>query len=211
MTQTQMTRQQILDMQDDRHRLLTTRVRELEEENARLVSAIDEHMVVSHIGVFNRGDDPKIALNKIACYEQSLGEYFGKELKDQLAASQVYAEQLREALVEARGYLDRMTQDGVRERCDKALALPRDTSALDAYVADRTTVQQAMVDAMTIRVNELTRQRDLAVEALERQLADAKHCQQVMCNEVGIGFLDVVTLSNSEAVLSTIKGSDAGT
>lgn len=73
---------------------LTARVRELEEENARLVSAIDEHMVVSHIGVFNRGDDPKDALNKIACYEQGIGEYFGKELRDQLAASQAYAEHL---------------------------------------------------------------------------------------------------------------------
>jgi len=34
---------------------------------------------VSHIGVFNLGDDPKAALNKIACYEQGVGDYFGKE------------------------------------------------------------------------------------------------------------------------------------
>ena len=43
-------------------------------------------------------------------------------------------------------------------------------------------------------------------EALEKQVTDARHCQQVMLNETGIGFLDAITLENSEAVISAVKG-----
>ena len=45
----------------------------------RIASALDEHMVVSHLGVFNIGTDPKYILNLLACYEQAYGEYFAKE------------------------------------------------------------------------------------------------------------------------------------
>lgn len=155
------------------------RVRELEEENARLVSAIDEHMVVSHIGVFNRGDDPKDALNKIACYEQGIGEYFGKELRDQLAASQAYAEQLLEALEKlatiANQYAGHYPYQ-VATIVDAALSLPADTSALDAYVAAK--VKEAgkfdmwktnpYTKVLETSIEQLTKQRDLAVEALEK-------------------------------------------
>ena len=164
---------------------LTARVRELEEENARLVSAIDEHMVVSHIGVFNRGDDPKDALNKIACYEQGIGEYFGKELRDQLAASQAYAEQLLEALEKlatiANQYAGHYPYQ-VATIVDAALSLPADTSALDAYVAAK--VKEAgkfdmwktnpYTKVLETSIEQLTKQRDLAVEALEKIAAPVR-------------------------------------
>ena len=54
------------------------------------------------------------------------------ELRTQLAASQLHAEQLREALVT----LNKVSDIGCG-RVEKALALPRDTSAIDAYVAEK--------------------------------------------------------------------------
>lgn len=68
---------------DKKEETLRAEVERLTRERYALVSAIDNEMVVSHIGVFNLGDDPKIALNKLMCYAQGLGEYFAKE---QLAA-----------------------------------------------------------------------------------------------------------------------------
>ena len=53
---------------------------------AELEAAIDNELVVSHLGVFNSGDDPKIALNKLQCYEQDLGAFFAQDqLKQQSA------------------------------------------------------------------------------------------------------------------------------
>jgi hypothetical protein len=55
-------------------------------ERDALVRAIDDAMVSAHIGVFNPGDDPKDAINKLAVYEQGVGEYFVKAERDRLAA-----------------------------------------------------------------------------------------------------------------------------
>jgi len=56
-----------------------------------LVSAIDEEMVVSHLGVFNEGDDPSAAIKKLMLWSQGVGEYFAKEriteLEQQLEAA----------------------------------------------------------------------------------------------------------------------------
>ena len=83
---------------------LTARVRELEEENARLHEQVDLQI-------------PAIAF---------------KQLTEQLAASQAYAEQLREALET----LNKVSNIGCG--CvEKALSLPHDTSALDAYIAEK--------------------------------------------------------------------------
>ena len=56
---------------------------ELVEKIAELTSAIDEQMVVTHLGVFNPGDDPKVAIHRLMCWSQDVGEYFAK---DKLAA-----------------------------------------------------------------------------------------------------------------------------
>ena len=104
---------------------LRERVRELEEENARLRFAL--------------ADTEALEL----------------ETSERLAASQAYAEQLRVALntaaekfhdyAEFHSMKDR-TRDNIEKTernldlarmCDKALAIPHDTSALDAYVAEK--------------------------------------------------------------------------
>ena len=115
------------DKIEDREEIeqLTARVRELEEELERKMSA-------------------------------------GQYVLEQLAASQAYAEQLREALET----LNKVSNIGC-DRVEKALALPRDTSAFDAYVAKRLHDMACDKGLLRIQVEELTRQRDLAVEALE--------------------------------------------
>ena len=66
---------------------LEKQVEKLTKEQDELVNAIDNEMVVTHMGVFNAGDDPKVALNKICCYAQDLGKFFAEDAcKGQLAA-----------------------------------------------------------------------------------------------------------------------------
>jgi len=123
---------------------LTARIAELEEENARL----------------------RFALADIEALELGTSE--------RLAASQAYAEQLREALCQWVGIASNCSIEsgvcccgesienhshpmacghspvdmadsavhGAIDKTDKALALPRDTSALDAYVEQK--VKEAM-------------------------------------------------------------------
>ena len=85
-----------------------------------------------------------------------------KDHIEQQAASQAYTERLREALE----LLNKVSNIGC---ClvDKALALPRDTGALDAYVAKCLHDMACDKGLLRIQVEELTRQRDLAVEALK--------------------------------------------
>lgn len=62
-------------------------VEKLTKERDALVDAIDNEMIVTHMGVFNPGDDPKVALNKICCYAQDLGKFFAEDAcKEQLLA-----------------------------------------------------------------------------------------------------------------------------
>lgn len=66
-----------------------TRIKELE-------MAIDNEMVMAHIGVFNSGDDPKVALNKLQCYAEDLGSFFAQ---DQLNLQAAEIAQLKDALL----------------------------------------------------------------------------------------------------------------
>lgn len=51
------------------------------------------------MGVFNAGDDPKVALNKICCYAQDLGKFFAEDAcKGQLAALAEQNEKMKDAL-----------------------------------------------------------------------------------------------------------------
>lgn len=66
---------------------LELQVEKLTKERDELVNAMDNEMVVTHMGVFNPGDDPKVALNKICCYAQDLGKFFAEDAcKEQLLA-----------------------------------------------------------------------------------------------------------------------------
>lgn len=85
---------------------LREQVEKLTKERDALVNAIDNEMVVTHMGVFNLGDDPKVALNKICCYAQDLGKFFAEDAcKEQLAALAEQNEKMRKALTKWR-YLD---------------------------------------------------------------------------------------------------------
>lgn len=78
---------------------LRKQVEKLTKERDALVNAIDNEMVVTHMGVFNLGDDPKVALNKICCYAQDLGKFFAEDAcKEQLAALAAQNEKFRETL-----------------------------------------------------------------------------------------------------------------
>lgn len=59
-------------------------VYELRARVKELVNAIDNEMVVSHLGVFNSGDDPKVALNKLLAFSESVGAFFAQEELTQL-------------------------------------------------------------------------------------------------------------------------------
>ena len=51
----------------------------LKRENEELRNAIDQEMVIAHLGVFNRGDDPVKAIKELMLWSQGVGEYFAKE------------------------------------------------------------------------------------------------------------------------------------
>ena len=137
---------------------LTARVRELEEENARLAR-----------------------INSDICAKSNRGVITNARLEEQLAASQADAEQLREALTACVCAMqDYQAGIGITEMFDKgerlgrkALALPRDTSALDAYVSEKVkeavSTQKEYYESVfqdgAKRIANLTKQRDLAVDA----------------------------------------------
>lgn len=79
---------------------LREQVEKLTKERDALVDAIDNEMVVTHMGVFNPGDDPKVALNKICCYAQDLGKFFAEDAcKEQLLALAEQNEKMRKVLL----------------------------------------------------------------------------------------------------------------
>lgn len=142
---------------------LTARVRELEEENARLIGR-------------------PIPLST------------WQKMEQQLAASQLHAEQLREALqtfideheecTDADDWMAMLCSIEAHHVAEEALALPHDTGALDAYVAEKvkeiieshapkgrnvTNAQHVeMRHKFVEQIATLTRQRDLAVDALTK-------------------------------------------
>ena len=94
---------------------LTARVRELEEENARLKAECDDIKQVQ--------------------FPRKL-EAVAAGWKKQLAASQLHAEQLRVAIDRVRSGAAALGLDRIFDIATEALALHRDTSALNAYIAE---------------------------------------------------------------------------
>lgn len=181
---------------------LTARVRELEEEK-RIAELIAE---LEHIR----------EQKNLLWFEFSIAT-------QQLVASQAYAEQLREALEKSRSvfhqyvriHLDKNPPDGEkaarnafhREICDKALATQTDTSALDAYVAKRLHDMACDKGLLRIQVEELTRQRDLAVEALQTYVDEHEECSDA--DDWTAMMCSVEAHYVADEALSTIKGSEA--
>lgn len=169
---------------------LTARVRELEEENARLKVATnfgkskDIHrlteVVLSDCGI---STEYRPLLEKV---ENRLYEFFD----EQLATSQAYAEQLREVIEE---FVEVCTpqfcacEPDVGYKClacnpieavkaaRELLALPHSTSALDAYVAEKVKDAKESLHYQSKAITTLTRQRDLAVEAITRAIDMVGH------------------------------------
>ena len=100
-------------------------------------------------------------------------------LEDQLAAAQLNNKLLRKALEFLNARIVTMDLGGVVER---ALSLPASTEALDAYVAEK--VKEAgkfdmwktnpYTKVLETSIEQLTKQRDLAVEALEKIAAPVR-------------------------------------
>ena len=134
---------------------LQARVRELEAENAKLHEQVDLQV-------------PKMAFT---------------QLKGQLAAEQLNNKLLRDALQEyideheecqdADDWMAMMCSMEAHHAADKALSQPSDTSALDSFVAEKVKAIEAerdyhMSNAKHVyeQCSKITKQRDLAVEAL---------------------------------------------
>jgi len=66
-------------MRSTREAELEAQVEALQQRLEHVERTIDEEMVACHIGVFNREDDPKKALNSLMVWSQGVGEYFAKE------------------------------------------------------------------------------------------------------------------------------------
>ena len=171
---------------------LAARVRELEEENARLSDGAVCGDCDGSGWLENRveGRYPCACMTEAEPYQL---------LAEQLAAAQAYAEQLREALVVLNGVSD-IGCSLVYE----ALALPSDTSALDAYVAEK--VKEASTQLLE-KLEQLTQQRDLAVEAI-------RHCIAAMGSVTDVKkAMDWPQLHNAQMLslqaLDAIKESEA--
>ena len=165
---------------------LQARIAELEEENARLKAAVEYAET--------------IRVENIAYFEK------------QLAASQLSETQLREAL---QTYIDEHEEcqdadDWMAMLCsieahhvaEEALALPRDTSALDTYVAEKVKGAKAEVLDQVRHFKRVREQRDLAVEALEKIAAPVRvDGTYNRCREA----CEIL----AKETLSAIKGSEA--
>jgi hypothetical protein len=76
---------------------LVDEIASLRQRVAGLEHAIDDKMVVAHIGTFEKDDDPTEAVCKLMSYAQSLGEYF---IKDKLATCEKERDELRQKVAE---------------------------------------------------------------------------------------------------------------
>lgn len=146
------------------------------------------------------------------------------EQSNQLAAEQLNNKRLRDALQEyideheecqdADDWMAMMCSVEAHHAADEALSQPSDTSALDAYVAEK--VKEAgkfdmwkinpYTKVLETSIKQLTKQRDLAVEALEKI---AKKCNLDMHGDDGLlGGYAYGIWNTANSTLSTIKESE---
>ena len=192
---------------------LTARVRELEEENERLKRTNSSYANLT-----------KAQESQLTNLRQRLYQLNGAdsaidserqancELTEQLAAEQLNNKLLRDALEFLNARIVTMDLGGVVER---ALSLPPSTEALDAYVAAK--VKEAgkfdmwkinpYTKVLETSIKQLTKQRDLAVEALEKI---AKKCNLDMHGDDGsLGGYAYGIWNTANSTLSSIKESEA--
>ena len=63
---------------------LKARIAELEKERDSLVSALDTAMVVTCLGTYSSGQDPRNALDKLMAWSESVGAYFAQDRLEEL-------------------------------------------------------------------------------------------------------------------------------
>lgn len=177
---------------------LRARIAELEEENARLNSS------------------PTIEACRQMIRDKAVIE--ASTLHKQLAAEQLNSKRLRDALQayideheecqDADDWMAMMCSMEAHHTADEALSQPSDTSALDTFVAEKvkeaTATQKEYYEGVfqdgSKQIAKAFRQRDLAVEALEKQGHSAG------CRKNAFG--DICTCGLYD-LLSTIKESEA--
>ena len=188
---------------------LESRVRELEEENARLKDNHEAACVIiadMHAAAIGEVTGPKLGVVKDVA-----------DVRAQLAASQAYAEQLRKALGKFRDdVLFRIGSSSPYRNVAKEyfeyirpiLSLPTDTSALDAYVAEKVKISRDIDEKQIAYLFEerslLTRQRDnllaqvnLAVTALE-SIAGRRMFIDNLASNVDIAVMTLDAIKESE-------------
>jgi FtsZ-binding cell division protein ZapB len=128
---------------------LTARVRELEEENKELRR--EKHCIRKHT------DEVVESLHRSA------------------RESQAYAEQLRESMFSLLHWLRTNHYNSIADNLAESITLPRDTSALDAFVAEKVKEAKAEVLDQVRNFKRVREQRDLAVEALNAMVSVFGH------------------------------------
>ncbi len=76
---------------------VTKKFDSLQQRVTELETAIDEQMIVTHLGVFERNDNPKDAINKLMEWSKVVGEYFCKEENKELHQRITQLENLRQS------------------------------------------------------------------------------------------------------------------
>lgn len=170
---------------------LTARVRELEGENARLKEIEQTNdTLLDQLGDKNAALLDEVASQK-HCYAEAVAHY-----EKQLAAAQTEINRLRDALSKCSEQLTWLGYSA--NHADQALAIPHDTSALDAYVAKRLHDMACDKGLLRIQVEELTRQRDLAVEAL-KAIAGRRVFIEDLASNVDITVMTLDSIKESKA------------
>lgn len=90
---------------------LRTANAEQAERIKQLERALDDQMVITHLGVFGPKDDPIMAIHKLMCWSQDVGAFFAK---DRIA-------QLEDALRAAKANLYSMVDPALVEKINEVL------------------------------------------------------------------------------------------
>ena len=124
-----------------------------------------------------------------------------EQLRTQLDASQLHAEQLRVAIDRVRSGAAALGLNRIFDIATEALALPRDTSALDAYVAEKVSaarnIDEKQIAYLFEERSALIRKRDLAVAALEA-IAGRRIFIDNLASNVNIAVMTLDAIKESE-------------
>ena len=139
------------------------RVVGLEKERDSLVSALDTETVVTCLGTYSSGQDPRNALNKLMAWSESVGAYFAQDRLEEL-------EKERDKLILA-------VADHVTARCELAAqnVAMREAlnTVLDAVIALEVEQSDYLLrSSVVLKATDALALPDLASEVLKRRDAE---------------------------------------